>query len=297
LARIKRLAIPPAWTDVWICPWPNGHLQATGRNARGRKQYRYHLAWEKAQGKEKFDHIARFGRVLPALRRAVDKDLRRPGLARQKVLAAVVRLLDTALIRVGNEEYARNNGSFGLTTLRDKHVKVARETIAFQFRGKSGLRHAIKIKDGPLARIVKTCQELPGQELFQYLDDQGRRHSITSQDVNDYLRRISGADFSAKDFRTWAGTVLAVQALSRAGDAKSSLKSVVVQAVKEVASQLGNTPTICRNSYIHPAIVSSYLSGAMTPIALSSNGKSGVGELRSAERAVLRLLRRAEKTS
>src|SRR5436190_1573116 len=213
LARIKSLAVPPAWTDVWICPDPRGHIQATGRDARGRKQYRYHARWRAVRDETKYDRMIAFGEALPRIRRRTEMDLRRPGLPREKVLAAVVRLLEVTRIRVGNEEYARTNRSYGLTTLLDRHVTVAGPTLRFSFRGKSGVRHQVDLTDRRLAAIVKRCRDLPGQELFQYVDDDGRQHTIDSADVNDYLRQLSGADFTAKDFRTWAGTVLAARAL------------------------------------------------------------------------------------
>ena len=213
IARIRALAIPPAWTDVWICPWPNGHLQATGRDARGRKQYRYHARWRARRDTDKFDRMLAFAKALPRIRKRCDADLARRGLPREKVLAAVVRLLELTLIRVGNDEYARLNRSFGLTTLRDRHVRVERSAIRFRFRGKSGKQHEVGLRDRRLARVVRTCQELPGQELFQYVDEDGLVRDVTSDDVNDYLRQVGGGAFTAKDFRTWAGTVLAYRAL------------------------------------------------------------------------------------
>jgi DNA topoisomerase-1 len=265
LDRIKKLGIPPAYTEVWICPRPNGHLQATGRDARGRKQYRYHPKWRAIRDETKYDRMLAFGAALPGIRAQVAKDLALPGLSRRKVLATVIRLLETTLIRVGNVEYARTNKSFGLTTMRDRHVKVEGAKINFTFRGKSGKDWSLTITDRRLARIVKSCRDIPGYELFQYIDEDGQRQTIDSADVNEYLRETSGQDFSAKDFRTWAGTVLATLALQEfeAFDPETEAKKNVVEAIKKVAMQLGNTPTICRKSYIHPAIIDAYLEGAM----------------------------------
>ncbi len=265
LARIKALGIPPAWREVWVCPDARGHLQATGRDAKGRKQYRYHAAWRAVRDGTKYNKLLDFGAALPALRERTERDLGLPGLPREKVLAAVVRLLEGTLIRVGNEEYAKQNGSFGLTTMRDRHVTIAGAGLRFRFRGKSGVEHAVEVHDRKLARIVRQCRELPGQELFQYVDEDGARHSIGSADVNDYLREASGQDFTAKDFRTWAGTVLALMALQEleAFDSKTQAKRNVVAAVKHVASRLGNTPSVCRTCYIHPAVLDAYLDGTL----------------------------------
>jgi DNA topoisomerase-1 len=263
LARIRRLAIPPAWTEVWICPLANGHIQATGRDARRRKQYRYHEHWRAARDENKYERMIAFGRALPAIRRRVACDLARPGLGREKVLAAMVRLLETTLIRVGNEEYAKQNHSFGLSTMRDRHVSIRRGTIHFEFRGKSGVKHEIDLHDPKLAEIVRRAQDLPGQELFQYVDENGAPQKISSEDVNEYLRNVAGAEFSAKDFRTWSGTVLAAMALrefEKFENAKQAKKNVV-QAIERVAERLGNTPSICRKCYVHPAVLSSYLDG------------------------------------
>jgi DNA topoisomerase-1 len=297
LGRIRALAIPPAWTDVWICPDPAGHLQATGRDARGRKQYRYHARWRARRDESKFERLIDFGRALPRIRRRCDADLARPGLAREKVLATVVRLLETTLIRVGNDEYARLNRSFGLTTLRGRHVRVDGTTIRFRFRGKSGQRHEVGLRDRRLAAIVRRCQELPGQELFAYVDPDGEVHDIASDDVNDYLREISGADVTAKDFRTWAGTVLAYRALRAAGvaeDARDAQRNVVA-AVKQTALQLGNTPAVARRSYVHPAVVDAYLDGSFRG-ALLEAAESRVSPPTAADRAeeleVIALLRR-----
>ncbi|MFL5756481.1 MAG: DNA topoisomerase IB [Chloroflexota bacterium] len=262
VARIRSLAIPPAWTDVWICPDPNGHLQATGRDARGRKQHRYHPRFREARETAKFDRMIAFARVLPAIRERVDADLSRPGLPREKVLAAVVRLLELTLIRVGNEEYARLNRSFGLTTLQDRHAKIAGSQVRFHFRGKAGKEHDVGLRDRRLARVVARCQELPGQDLFQYVDEQGIVRDVRSEDVNAYVREIAGEDFSAKDFRTWAGTVLAYRALrALQPDAGRVAKKQVVEAMRDTAERLGNTPAVARKSYVHPAVLEAYLDG------------------------------------
>ncbi|MDQ3624090.1 MAG: DNA topoisomerase IB [Verrucomicrobiota bacterium] len=263
LVRIKRLAIPPAWENVWICPSEDGHIQATGRDARRRKQYRYHAEWRKQRDENKFGRILAFARALPGIRRAVKRDLARAGMPREKVLATVVRLLETTLIRIGNDEYARQNRSYGLTTMRDHHVKVSGEKISFSFRGKSGKQHTIDVTDRHLAKIVKHCQDLPGQELFGYVDDKGEHRDVTSQDVNDYLRAIAGEDFTAKDFRTWTGTVLAAMALREFQQvtSKAQAKKNVVAAIESVAKLLGNTPAVCRKCYVHPEILDSYLQG------------------------------------
>jgi DNA topoisomerase-1 len=263
LRRIKHLAIPPAWTDVWICPSSNGHIQATGRDARGRKQYRYHPDWRGVRDETKYHRLIAFGKKLPAIRQRVARDLKAKGLGREKVLAAVVRLLETTLIRIGNEEYARTNGSFGLSTMQDRHVHVSRGEIHFVFRGKSGKKHEIDLHDPALAEIVRRAQDLPGQDLFQYIDEDGRPQKITSEDVNAYLREIAGEEFSAKDFRTWAGTVLAAIALRQFEKfhSKTQAKRNLVQAIESVAERLGNTPAVCKKCYIHPVIMTSYLDG------------------------------------
>jgi DNA topoisomerase-1 len=265
LQRIKSLGIPPAWTDVWICPQPNGHMQATGRDAKGRKQYRYHPRWREVRDETKYGRLLAFGRALPRIRARVEQDLRRPDLSREKVLATVVRLLETTLIRVGNPEYARANGSYGLTTMRDKHAVVEDAKVIFQFRGKSGKQHSITLKDRRLAKIVKRCRDLPGYELFQYIDKSGQRQTIGSADINDYLREIAGEEFSAKDFRTWAGTLLAAMALRELAPQGSpaEAKKNVVRAIEDVAERLGNTPSICRKCYIHPAVIDAYLDGSL----------------------------------
>jgi DNA topoisomerase-1 len=264
LQRIRSLGIPPAWTDVWICPIANGHLQATGRDARGRKQYRYHTRWRDVRDEVKYGRLIAFAETLPAIRRRTDNDLKRLGLPREKVLAAVVQLLEKTLIRVGNEEYARQNGSIGLTTMKDGHAKIAGGRVRFAFKGKSGISHAVDLDDRRLARIVKACRDLPGYELFQYIDDEGGTQTIDSADVNAYLREISGQDFTAKDFRTWAGTVLAARALAEVEHFSSSTeaKRNVVKAVESVAKRLGNTRAVCRKCYIHPAILDAYMDGA-----------------------------------
>jgi DNA topoisomerase-1 len=264
-ARIAALAIPPAWTDVWICPWPNGHIQATGRDARGRKQYRYHAEWGSRRGSDKFERMIEFGRALPRLRRRCDRDLRRRGLPREKVLAAVVRLLELTLIRVGNDAYARLNRSFGLTTLRDRHATVAGSRIRFRFRSKSGAIHESGLRDRRLAAIVRRCQELPGQELFQYVDEEGGLHDVASDDVNAYLREAMGGDFTAKDVRTWAGTVLAFRALraQEAVDHVPTARRQLVAAIRAAAERLGNTPAVARGSYVHPGLADAYLDGGL----------------------------------
>jgi DNA topoisomerase I len=289
LARIKALAVPPAWTDVWICAEPRGHLQATGRDVRGRKQYRYHPRWRAVRDETKYEHMLVFGRTLPRIRRRVAQDLRRAGLPRQKVLAAVVRLMERTLARVGNPEYARDNHSFGLTTLRDRHMRVLAGRVELDFRGKSGVRHRSVVADRKLARILKRCRDLPGSELFQYLDDDGERHSIDSGDLNDYLREISGADITAKDFRTWAATSLALLALARHGD-EAPTKQAVVEMVQEVAAQLGNTPAVCRKCYIHPAVIESFATGKLAPfVALLRGGAAA--QTACVERALIRFLK------
>ena len=264
LARIKRLVIPPAWTEVWICPQANGHLQATGRDARGRKQYRYHAKWREARDEVKYERMLKFGQALPAIRAEVDRALKLPGLPREKVLATIVYLLEATMMRVGNEEYARTNKSFGLTTLRNRHAKVDGSDVEFSFRGKSGVYHKVKVHDRRLARIVARSRDLPGQELFQYVDEDGATHSIDSSDVNDYLRTITGEEYTAKDFRTWSGTVLAALALQEFEkfDSEAQAKKNIVRAIESVAEKLGNTPSICRKCYVHPAVLDAYLEGA-----------------------------------
>jgi DNA topoisomerase-1 len=260
LARIKALAIPPAWTSVWICPDPNGHIQAVGRDQKGRKQYRYHAEWRADRDARKYHRMAAFGRALPRLRKRVAADLSRRGLPREKVLAAVVSLLELTLIRVGNDEYAKTNKSFGLTTMRKRHLKLASGGAVFEFVGKSGKKHRTGFRDRRLARIVAACQELRGQRLFQYLDDDGHRRAIESDDVNDYIRAACGSDFSAKDFRTWAGSLAALEALSLSPKpaTKTEAKRTLNTCVKAVAGLLGNTPAVCRAAYIHPKVLEAF---------------------------------------
>jgi len=265
LGRIRALAVPPAWRDVWICPRDDGHLQATGRDARGRKQYRYHARWREARDESKYGRMPAFAKALPVIRRRVRQDLALPGLPREKVLATVVRLLETTLIRVGNDAYARQNDSFGLTTLRERQVRVRGGTLQFRFRGKSGVRHDIELSDRPLARIVRRMQDLPGEELIQYVDDSGETRRIESADVNAYLKQITGDDFTSKDFRTWAGTVLAVRALrqSRTFDSQTQARRNLAMAIEGVARQLGNTQAVCRKCYVHPGVIDAYLDGSL----------------------------------
>ena len=265
LGRIKSLVIPPAWTDVWICPQANGHLQATGRDARGRKQYRYHPKWRAVRDEVKYERMLNFGQALPSIRKEVDRALSLPGLPREKVLATIVYLLEATMMRVGNEEYARTNKSYGLTTLRDRHVKIDGSHVEFRFRGKSGVYHKVQVHDRRLARIIARSRDLPGQELFQYVDDDGETHSIDSSDVNDYLRSITGEDYTAKDFRTWSGTVLAALALQEFEkfDSEAQAKKNIVRAIESVAEKLGNTPSVCRKCYVHPVVLDAYLDGAV----------------------------------
>jgi len=295
LARIRSLAIPPAWTEVWICPSPAGHLQAVGRDARGRKQYRYHPRWRETRDESKYTRMVAFARALPRIRRRVDADLARRGLPREKVLATVVRLLETTLARVGNAEYARANKSFGLTTLRDRHVDVDGAEVRLQFRGKGGKEHELGVRDPRVARVVRRLQDLPGQELFQYLDDDGVRRSIDSGDVNAYLREISGDDFTAKEFRTWAGTVLAALALQEFEkfDSATQAKRNVVRAIEAVATVLGNTPAISRKCYVHPAVLDAYMEGVTLrhlKAKAEQRMRTALGGLRPEEAAVLALL-------
>ena len=265
LERIRSLVIPPAWKDVRICPSPNGHLQAVGRDARGRKQYRYHPHYRKVRDQAKFSRMIAFGAALANVRRQVRRDLRRSGLPKPKVLATVVRLLETSFIRVGNDEYAKENDSFGLTTMKDRHVRIAGAKLLFRFRGKSGQEHSIELTDRRLARIVKQCRDLPGYELFQYIDETGAVCAVDSADVNQYIRDIAGHDFTAKDFRSWAGTVLSVRELCATGSCQdeNAAKSTIVNAVKSVAKQLGNRPATCRKYYIHPAVLDAFSDGSL----------------------------------
>lgn len=292
LARIRSLALPPAWRDVWICARPDGHLQATGRDAKGRTQYRYHPRWREVRDETKYNRMLRFGALLPRVRREVDAHLALPGLPREKVLATVVRLLEATLIRVGNDEYARENHSFGLTTLQNRHVQIHGATVLFSFRGKSGVRHTIPLKDRRLAAIIARCRDLPGYELFQYVDEGGAAQRVDSADVNDYLRRVSGEAFTAKDFRTLAGTVLAALALrEREAEGEAERKRHVVQAIEAVARRLGNTPAVCRKCYVHPEVVRAYLDGALTALEASVRFDAlSAGLPREAIEAVLRFL-------
>lgn len=295
ILRIERLAIPPAWTEVWICPSANCHIQATGRDARRRKQYIYHERWREVRDENKYDRMAAFGEALPKIRKRVSKDLALPELPRNKILATVVQLLERTFIRVGNDEYARENKSFGLTTMQDRHVEVKGAKMRFRFRGKSGIKHEVGVTDRRIARIVSQLQDIPGQELFQYVDEAGEVGNVTSQDVNDYLREISSQDFTAKDFRTWAGTVLAAVALNAVGafETKKQAKANIRDAICAVSKILRNTPAICRKCYIHPVILESYLTGnsieglkAMTEEALA---KEDV-DLRASQSAILKFL-------
>ncbi|WP_395748938.1 DNA topoisomerase IB [Prosthecobacter sp.] len=291
--RIRSLVIPPAWTDVWICPLPNGHIQATGRDARRRKQYRYHPRWQAVRDVSKYERMLAFGAVLPRIRRRVSVDLRSRGFTRQKIMATIVRLLETTLIRVGNDEYAQKNGSYGLTTLQNNHARVKGSQITFSFKGKSGMRHQIGLRDPRLAKLVRRCQELPGQHLFGYLDDAGKVHEVTSDNVNAYLREIAGAEFSAKDFRTWAGTILTAIALRELANFNSPTEARrnITQAVKAVAKILGNTAAVCRRCYIHPAILSHYTSGRTIPARQEQRLLHPSTKLSPDEMAVMALLR------
>ncbi|MDJ0390054.1 DNA topoisomerase IB [Roseomonas sp. E05] len=296
LQRVRSLAIPPAWTEVWICPYPDGHIQATGRDAKGRKQYRYHPDWRAARDATKFQHIMDFARSLPALRARVQDDMAKRGLGREKVLATVVHLLDTTLIRVGNEDYAQANKSYGLTTLRDRHVAIEGSALRFAFRAKSGKEWRLSIRDRRVAKVVRACQDLPGQTLFQYLDENGERQAIDSADVNEYLRAATGHDITAKDFRTWAGTVLAAMALAEFEhfDTKAAAKRNVKAAIEHTAARLGNTPTICRKCYVHPEVVGSYLEGALLVQVrreVEAELREDLAELKPEEAAVLAFLR------
>lgn len=315
LRRMRSLVIPPAWKDVWITTDPRGHLQATGRDARGRKQSRYHPRWRTVRDETKYERMLLFGAALRRIRERVEEHMALIGLPREKVLATVVRLMDSTLIRVGNDEYAKENNSYGLTTMRRKHVKINGSQLLFRFRGKSGVMHEVGIQDRRLARIVRQCQELPGHELFEYLDAEGQRHTVDSADVNDYLREISGADFTAKDFRTWAGTVLASMALRtfEPFDSEKQAKKNVVQAIKDVARRLGNTPAVCRKCYLHPGVLECYMAGSLAPAVKKKMEESNdersresnpiwfrsdeEEQLREEERALMRLLREQAKAA
>lgn len=295
VTRIQRITVPPAWTDVWICPRPDGHIQATGRDAKGRKQYRYHPRYRAIRDETKFERILEFSKVLPHLREQVEYDLSRPGLPRQKILAAVIGLLEATLIRVGNDEYARDNESYGLTTMRDRHAAVEGWKVRFDFRGKSGVDHAISITDRRLARIVQHCQELSGEELFKYVDEKGRRRAVDSGDINDYLVETTGGNFTAKDIRTWSGTVLAAAALRDLGvvDSESKTKANILVAIDAVADRLGNTRAVCRKYYIHPRVLELYREGHVVDAPRPSKEHErggGTAALRCDEVAVLELL-------
>ena len=289
LARIRALAIPPAWEQVWICPLAEGHLQATGRDARGRKQYRYHARWRRVRDETKYERMLPFGRALPRIRARLRKDLSLPGLPREKVLATIVRLLETSFIRVGNEEYARSNRSFGLTTLRNRHVEISGSTLRFRFQGKSGKSHTVDVDDRHIADLVRRCRELPGQDLFQYLDESGEPQPIDSGAVNDYLRAISGQDFTAKDFRTWAGTLLAARQLFA-----SEERPAILETAKAVADELGNTAAICRKCYIHPAVLAAHQNAELFDLCGRLRGETRVRRgLSKEESALLAFLRAA----
>jgi len=307
LERIARLAIPPAYQDVWICPKANGHIQATGRDAKGRKQYRYHERFREVRDSTKYEHMLEFASALPAIRSRIESDLARRGLPREKVLATIVRLLETTMIRVGNADYAKQNKSYGLTTLKDRHVAVDGSELRFNFKGKSGKQWRLSLKDRRIAKIVKASQDLPGQHLFQYVDSEGLQHEVTSSDINAYLKEISGAEITAKDFRTWSGTVLAALALAEyeTVDNQAAAKRNVREAIEAVASRLGNTPTVCRKCYIHPEIFESYLSDALILEAreeVEKELREDVATLRPEEAVVLAFLQRrlaakSEKTA
>jgi len=297
LTRITSLAIPPAWEQVWICPLPNGHIQATARDAKGRKQYRYHPRWRNVRDEAKYERMLAFGNALPVIRKRVQADLSKPGMPREKVIAAVVRLLETTLIRVGNKEYARNNRSFGLTTMLDKHVEINAGRLRFRFRGKSGKYHNVALDDARLARIVRRCRDLPGQELFQYIDENNNIRAINSSDVNDYLHAITNEDYTAKDFRTWAGTMLAALAFQEiaAFDSATQGKKNVVQVIESVAEKLGNTPSICRKCYVHPGLIDAYLDGSMHHLLKQQTEaamRDDAHALNRDEMAILSLLRK-----
>ena len=307
LNRIKRLAVPPAWRRVWISPREDAHLQATGRDAKGRKQYRYHPEWRTVREETKYHRVIAFAEALPKIRKRIEEDLRTSSLCKEKVLATVVQLLQVSLIRVGNEEYAQANHSFGLTTMRNRHAEVHKSTIRFRFRGKGGKLHELEVSDRRLARVIQKCQDLPGQHLFEYINDEGTPTPIHSEDVNEYLRSISGQEFTAKDFRTWTGTLLAAIALHKVREVtkKHAARQNVVSAVESVAKALGNTPAICRKCYVHPAVIDSYLNGELAKnlrLKADSELSNRLDQLRPAEAAVLAFLReemenRAKKKS
>lgn len=292
MERLKALAIPPAWEDVWICPFPNGHLMATGRDAKGRKQYRYHPDWRKVRNQTKFDRLIPFGYARPLIRQVTDRHLRQRTLSREKVLAIVVRLLDATVMRVGNEEYRDQNQSFGLTTLQERHVDVATSSIHFHFVGKSGVEHEIDLSDRRLARAIKRCQELPGQQLFQYLDDDGTRHAIDSADVNEYLQTITGEDFTSKDFRTWAGTACTAQILDELGEAetKTEVQANIRAAIRSAANHLGNRVATCRNFYVHPTVPQAYEAGWLLEVWRGAKAANDNVNLTSEERSLIAVL-------
>jgi DNA topoisomerase I len=296
LRRIKSLAIPPAWTDVWICPFADGHLQATGRDAKGRKQYRYHPRFREVRESTKYEHLVAFAEALPAIRAKVREHMALRGLPREKVLATVVHLLETTLIRVGNDDYAKQNNSYGLTTLKTRHVAVDGNEVRFRFTGKSGKQWSLRVRDRRIAKIIRACQELPGQELLQYLDEDGKPQDVTSNDVNSYLKEITGKDITAKDFRTWAGTVLAAMALNevKSFDSAAQAKRHLRAAIENVAARLGNTPTICRKCYVHPDVLTSYLDGNLVleiKEAIDNELRDALSGLQPEEAAVLAMLR------
>lgn len=296
ILRIRRIGIPPAWERVWICRASNGHIQATGYDARKRKQYRYHERWRAVRDEGKYEKMILFGQALPKIRKQIEKDMALSGLPREKVIATVIELLERTFIRIGNEEYAKENKSFGLTTLRNRHVDVDGTTIRFKFRGKSGVNHEKEIRDRRLAKIIKKLQDLPGQELIQYVDDEGETHSLTSQEVNDYLKRITGDEFTAKDFRTWAGTVLASLALTTNGgfQTKKEAKKNIKNAVQAVSHILGNTPAVCRKCYVHPIVLESYLDGTLAKSLKEKTEETlidNLDDLRAEEIEVLNFLR------
>lgn len=289
IARIQALAIPPAYEDVWICPLPHGHLQATGRDARGRKQYRYHPDWAALRDADKYQNLLAFGQALPRIRRQVERDMRAPGLAQDKVIATLVRLLETTLIRIGAREYARENQSYGLTTLRRRHATVAGSRFRFRFQGKSGVPHDVTVKDRRVARIIRRCLDIPGQQLFQYLDEEGGKHPVDSGAVNAYLRAAGRGDFTAKHYRTWAGSVLAYAALQAqpCGD-EAQARQTVVDVIRQVSRRLANTPAVCRACYVHPAVLAAYLAGALPPKTRAPAAPRGLG---ADERRLLAFLR------
>jgi DNA topoisomerase-1 len=292
LDRIQSLVIPPAWRDVWICPLPNGHLQVTGYDARNRKQYRYHPAWNSIRSQTKFSRLTNFAKALPAIREQVKKDLAKRSICKEKVVATVVYIMEKAYIRIGNQEYAKENGSFGLTTMRDRHVAISGSRIRFAFKGKKGVMHDIELEDKRLARIVKQCREIPGHELFQYYDEEGQRHAIDSGDINEYVHALCGEEFTAKDFRTWAGTLLAFSSLwcMEVPETKTEMKHKLNEIVKEVAHKLGNTPAVCRKYYIHPLLEEACASGRLAELYRQCSGKESAEEQEVRENILLKFL-------